>query len=324
MTFSLRTARSLALALFVTAAGVGPLGCANRAALPPRAAALNDTGAAALASGDLATAEARIALALEYNPRFTEAWVNLGLVELARGNLDLAQKHFERARTLNPDLPVPHHAIGLLADRRGLGRDAERNYTMALKVDPGFAPARANLARRLYERGAFDDARQQFLRLTEVSPETLAGWLGLSESLTRLGREAEADDVLVRARAKFGEAPDLLVLVARQLLRRGAAEEAEAVLAPLTGALDEGRAAVAWSWIAVTRLGREDAEGAIAAAREALQRRRDEPVAVYATGAALLMKGDKAAAQTWLARAKELSPSNAAVAPLLAAANAPR
>jgi len=118
------------------------IGCSTVPPLPPKALELNQTGAAALAAGDLSTAEARFAVALEYSPRFTEAWVNLGYVELRRGNLQRARKHFIKARDLNPDLPAPHHALGLLADKRDIGKEAEAHYRQALKVDPGFAPAR--------------------------------------------------------------------------------------------------------------------------------------------------------------------------------------
>lgn len=255
------------------------VGCASVPPLPPKALELNRDGAAALAAGDLGTAEARLALALEYSPRFTEAWVNLGYVHLGRGNFEQARKHFVKARDLNPDLPAPHHALGLLADRRDLGPEAEKHYRLALKVDPGFAAARTNLARRLFARGAIEDAREQFLRLTQVEPTVLSGYLGLAECLFRLDREGEADDVIRRARTRFGDTPELAMLVARQLLRRGAFAEAEGVLAPLTDDLDRPRAGAAWSWIGVARLSRGDRAGARQAAREALLVDRRDPVA---------------------------------------------
>ena len=245
-------------------------GCSTVPPLPPKALELNQTGAAALAAGDLSSAEARFAVALEFSPRFTEAWVNLGYVELRRGNLERARKHFVKARDLNPDLPAPHHALGLLADRRELGREAEGHYRQALKVDPAFVPARSNLARRLFRRGAFEDAREQYLRLTQVEPNALAGYIGLAECLLRLDREVEADDVIGRGRARFGETPELSLLVARQLLRRDAFVEAEELLSPLTDDADRSRAAAAWSWIGVARLARGDRRGAGQAAREAL------------------------------------------------------
>jgi Tfp pilus assembly protein PilF len=276
--------QTILVTCFALLLGAPALACATTAPLPPKAVELNQTGAAALAAGDLATAEARLAVAVEYSPRFVEAWVNLGLVELRRGNLDLAKRHFTKARDLNPDLPAPHHALGLLADERDLGGEAEQNYRLALKVDPGFAPARANLARRLYARAAFDDAREQFLRLTEIARDDANGWTGLVESFLRLGREGEADDALERARAHLGDRPDLTLLVARQMLRRAAYAEAEAMLAPLTADPDHARQGAAWAWIAVARAGRGDCEGARQGAREALLVDRTDPVAAIVIG----------------------------------------
>ncbi len=253
--------------------------CASVPPLPPRASELNRAGAAALALGDLDAAAARLELALEYSPRFTEAWVNLGYVELRRGRVRVARHHFAKARRLNPDLAAPHHALGLVADREGEGSTAEKHYREALKVDPGFVPSRVNLSRRLFERQAFDDARAQFLKLTQVEPDAAAGYVGLTECLLRLEREGEADDVMARARARFGDLPELTMLVGRQLLRRGAYAEAEDAMSPITGDADRSRAGAAWAWIGVARLARGDRSGAQRAAREALLANGDDDVA---------------------------------------------
>ncbi len=261
------------------------IGCTNVPPLPPKALELNQSGAAALAAGDLTTAEARFSVAIEYSPHFTEAWVNLGLVELRRDHMQLARKHFVKARQLNPDLPAPHHALGLLADKRGFGKEAEGHYRQALKVDPGFVPARTNLARRLFERAAFEDARDQFLRLTQVEPDALGGYLGLAECLLRLEREQDADDVIGRARVRFGDVPEVVMLVARQLLHREAFAEAEAILAPLTtDDADRARASAAWAWIGVARAARGDRSGARAAAHEALAMDATSPIAAHLVG----------------------------------------
>ncbi|HEX4447562.1 MAG TPA: tetratricopeptide repeat protein [Polyangiaceae bacterium] len=269
--------------------GVGAVGaacgaCASAAPLPARAIELNAAGARAVAEGNLPLAEARLSVALEYSPRFVEAWVNLGYVELGRGNFEQARRDFVEARDLNQDIPTPHHALGVLADRQGRGDEAEDHYRAALKVDPGFAPARANLARRLFERGRFDEAREQFARLVEVAPDTLDGWVGEAETLRRLGREGDAEALVDRARDRFGDAPGLRLLLARAQVERGEWREAEALLAPLVGGTDRARAGAAWSWIAIARLGRGDTGGANAAVREALTIDRDDAVARYALG----------------------------------------
>jgi tetratricopeptide (TPR) repeat protein len=263
-------------------APVSVTGCATSVPLPAEALALNAAGARAIAEGQLGVAEARLSVALEYSPRFVEAWVNLGYVELGRGNFEQARRDFLRARDLNQDIATPHHALGLLAEEQGRGAEAEEHYRAALKVDPGFAPSRANLGLRLFARGQYENAREQFERLIEVAPEVIEGWIGEAETLRQLGRPAQAEDVVARAVRRFGDAPALRLLRARQQVERGDWIEAEALLAPLAGSTDRARAGAAWAWIAIARIGRRDFDGAGEAARAALAIRRDDPVARYA------------------------------------------
>lgn len=257
-------------------------GCATiPAPLPRKAIQLNEDGAAALGAGETEVAEARLALALEYNPRFTEAWVNLGLVELKKRNFDVAQKDFARAHELNPDLPAPLHAMGILAEVRGRADVAAKRYRDALAVDPGFGASRANLGRLLFSSGAIEPAREQFLRLTEVAPEHVEGFAGLVECYWKLGRDVEATDALSVALRAFGEVPALALLHARQVLREGQLDEAQAQLTSLTTSEDGRFHAPAWAWISVARLAAGDRAGAERAAREALARNAEEPVARY-------------------------------------------
>lgn len=270
--------------LLVTAAYV-VAGCMHPALLPPKAIALNREGAQALAAGDLELAEARVALALEYNPRFTEAWVNLGLIELDRDHIELARRDFLKARELNPDLPAPHHALGLLSEREGHPEEGERRYRAALKVDPGFAPARMNLARLLFDRGDIEEAREHFMRLTQVAPELAEGWSGLCECLLRLGRVDDADGVIAGARRRFGPLPELDILEARELLHSGEFVEAERRLEPLTRELDPVEAGRAAAWLAIARLGSGELPAAETAAQLASSLDPKDGVAVYAMAA---------------------------------------
>jgi tetratricopeptide (TPR) repeat protein len=271
-----------ALAMVGLLAALGCVACESTVRLPRQAVELNTAGARALLRGDLTAAEACLSVALEYSPRFVEAWVNLGYVELRRGNFEQARRDFAKARDLNQDIPAPHHALGLLADKAGRGDEAERHYRAALKVDPGFAPARANLARRLFARGQYEDAREQFQRLEHVAPDVVDGWVGEAETLLQLGRGAAADEVVAAARGRFGDVPALMLLLGRERLARGEWDDAEAVLAPLVGDSDRARACSALAWIAVGRVGRGDSAGALVAARAALAIDRDDEMARYA------------------------------------------
>ena len=276
-----QTARSVVGCALVCVASVA-FGCAGTVPLPAQALALNAAATRAIAGGELDIAEARLSVALEYSPRFVEAWVNLGYVELARGNFEQARHDFLRARDLNQDIAAPHHALGLLADEQGRGAEAERHYRAALKVDPGFAPSRANLARRLFARGQYENAREQFERLMEVAPDSMEGWVGDAEALRQLGRGSQAEQIVARASDRFGDVPELRLLRAREQVERGEWLEAEALLAPLAGSPDMARACAAWAWIAISRIGRGDIGGATDAASAALAIDRDDAVARYA------------------------------------------
>jgi tetratricopeptide (TPR) repeat protein len=284
------------------------LACTGTAPLAPKAVALNQAGTEALAQGNLEMAEARFALALEFHPRFVEALTNLGLVEMQRGNLTRAKVLFERARRINADLAQPHHALGVVAERERRPDVASDHYREALRVNPGFGPSRANLARMLFAAARYDEAREQFARLVEVEPALLAGRTGLAETLLQLGRVGESDAVLDRARADFGQAPEIILLEARRHLRRGSIAEAEAMLLPLAQGEDD-TARAAWSWIAAGRLAGRNGPAALEAAEKALQLDRNDAIATFVVAMTLAEANDRRAA-AWLERAHALAPRN--------------
>ena len=160
---------------------VGLAGCASVPPLPPKALELNRDGAAALAAGDLATAEARLALAIEYNPRFTEAWVNLGFVELRRGNLDRAQQDFGKARDLNPDLP--RRSTRSACSRIGRGDGKARGEAL-----PRGAQGRPRLRRVAREPRAASLPARRVRRRARAVPPPHAGRAGRARGLPRARR----------------------------------------------------------------------------------------------------------------------------------------
>jgi tetratricopeptide (TPR) repeat protein len=247
-------------------------GCAGSAPLPAKALALNQSGAEAAAAGDLSTAEARLLLAIEYNPSFTEAWVNLGLVELKRGNLEQASKHFRRARDLNADLPTPHHGLGLTAERRGVRLEAEGYYRASLRVDPGFAPSRVNLARSLFARQQFDEARLEFLKLTQSTPGEVAGFIGLSETFSKLSREAEAESALAEAEERFPGAPDVALVRGRRALAKEQFDTAKAAFVRASESTDRFVVASALAHLGLVAL----AEGKRSVASEFAMRAKNQ------------------------------------------------
>ncbi len=287
--------------------------CHGEAALPPRASALNEAGIAALEAGDLETASARFALALEHAPHYVEALTNQGLVELERGNVARARQLFERARHLNPDVAQPHHALGVLAELELRRDEAAAQYRAALAVDPGFAPARANLARLLFEGGRLEEAREQFKRLVEVAPDESSGYSGLAICLLALGREVEAELITLEGLRRFPEDPGLAIAAARSALRAGDLTQARRLLEPVAARRDE-QGVAALGWLAVVELTAGRARHAAGASRAALALSPDDPLATFALATSLDRLGDPRAAE-WAERARRLRDGTAPRAP---------
>lgn len=297
--------RSLALVAAVVALAANA--CKGTAPLPAKAVDLNAAGVEALEQGDLETADARFALALEYSGNFVEALVNQALVEMQRGNFENARKLLKRAKRLNPDVAQPYHGLGVLSEREHKPDEASGHYAEALKVDPGFAPARINLARLLFNAGMYEHARVQFKKLVEVAPHEPSGYSGLSQTLLQLGRVGEANQVLASGLEHFPEDPALTILLARVQIRAGKLEQAIELLEPLSRQRDD-LAVAALGWIATAELARGRARDATAAARRAVALDPNDPVAVYALAAALSELGHPEAAG-WISRAKKLAPN---------------
>lgn len=288
-------------------------GCATTPELPPRAAELNALGAAALAGGDLESADARLSLALEYSPDFVEALTNLGLVEVRRGNFDRAEQLLLRSRRLNPDVAQTHHGLGVLEERRHRFDLASEHYRAALEVDPGFVEARANLARLLFEARRFEYALVQYRLLYEAAPERVEGSYGMVATLLSLERVQEAGALLEAAQLRFGDVPELRLLRGRWHLLLGQPERAVSQLLPLT-TTNSGLTPGALAWTAVCELAQGRLAEAVQAADAALRLEPDDPLATYALAMALDDLDDPAAAE-WLERALLLNPGH----PLLGA-----
>lgn len=280
-------------------------GCGGTAPLAPKAIELNRLGVEALSTGDLATAEARFAVALEYHPRFVEALVNLGLTELSRGNHGRARQLFDRAARINEHLPHPHHGKGALADKEGRGKVAAEHYREALRVDPGFVPARANLGRLYFDAAMYEDAREQFARLSQVAPESDLGPAGLAETLLALGRGPEAEEVLRAAEKRTPGSPRFGLLRGRLLLLRGEAHAARATLARVAQNPGDGKLAVL-SWWALAELATGDDAAAELRVSAALREDPHDPLAARVLAMVLEQRGDKAAA-AWKERATMLT-----------------
>ena len=100
--------------------------------------------------------------ALELDPDYVDAYVNLGRLALEAGDVRDAARLFHDALERNPSDPIVHFNLALaLEDTSGPG-PACAHYERALEFDPGFADAHFNLAGLYEELGRGADALRHY------------------------------------------------------------------------------------------------------------------------------------------------------------------
>jgi tetratricopeptide (TPR) repeat protein len=83
--------------------------------------------------------------ALEIDPSFSDAHVNLGRLLHKGGLLAQSEEHYRAAVAIDTCDPTPHFNLGVLLEDLKRPREAARSYEAALERDPRFADAHYNL-----------------------------------------------------------------------------------------------------------------------------------------------------------------------------------
>jgi len=121
--------------------------------------------------------------ALEINPRYTEASLNLAISLNDIGQYEAAGKTFSKAaevvrlesESVDPylygKLANEHAKLGDLYTEIGLQDEALAQYRKALSMRPNFADVLTKLGIALREKGQFDEAIEQFNKAKEINPQ---------------------------------------------------------------------------------------------------------------------------------------------------------
>jgi len=163
------------LALALTA-----ISCGHRGAPPPNAPAKPivaavlpqvsvgaktefETALRILKQGKKFHAEARAHLrkATELDPKFFEAWHNLGLLDASRGSFAKAAASFQRALDIQPGSPATDLALGETWRRAGFYKKATALYGERLTAQPGDTELRNRYIQVLRDGGDLQNALAQ-------------------------------------------------------------------------------------------------------------------------------------------------------------------
>lgn len=94
----------------------------------------------------------------------------IGLIRQDAGDRDGAEAQYRRAIEIDPDFSVAHMNLGNILHERGQHDAAAASHRRAIALDPGYARAHANLGLALYSKGDRALAVASYRRALELDP----------------------------------------------------------------------------------------------------------------------------------------------------------
>ncbi len=171
--------------------------------------------------GDFDGALAAYTAALEIDPAYAQAHVNLIAIHGQSGRQEQAERHYRRAVELNPAIAEAHYNYGVSRHFAGDYSRAEAAFRKALEINPLDADAQSNLGTSLEKLGRGSEAERHYRLALDSNPAHPLANFHLGRRLTDRGRFREALPFLERSIAQetVGTALHayLLALVHRQL-----------------------------------------------------------------------------------------------------------
>ena len=108
--------------------------------------------------------------AIKLNPRYAQAYNNIGVALLGLERYDEAASHFRQALAINPELPQAHGNLGNTLQSLGQTAAAVASFRRALEIDPNQVGVLSNLGITLKSLGQIDAAVASLRRALELDP----------------------------------------------------------------------------------------------------------------------------------------------------------
>ncbi len=188
-------------------------------------------------------AEEASAKALEFGPYLAEAHLARVIVLSSKHqNFDCRRALPEAIRTLelSPNLDMVHFWLGLgYALHLGLNEEAEAALGRAAEINPKWAPPVGGMGWVRMYQGRYEESVTLCRRAAEMSPGFSVNYVTLADALIRLGRDEEAEAALATALEKEPRNTRATSLRAVLAARRGARDEADALIEKAEGLYDD-------------------------------------------------------------------------------------
>jgi tetratricopeptide (TPR) repeat protein len=195
--------------------------------------------------GQTAEAEKELRLLLASGGASGEVHGLLALCAVREGDIEVARSHVKEALSTTPDSPGVHYIksiveiadlevtrfpiLGIVPEDLSPIRKSVKSVKEALRLDPGFVEAHARLSELYQMADRWKDSLEAAERGLQVEPTHVGCSILRAEALIRLGRRAEAADMLRQTLQENPEAAEAHSGFGLAMLRAGEVETAEAL-----------------------------------------------------------------------------------------------
>jgi tetratricopeptide (TPR) repeat protein len=157
---------------------------------------------------------------------------SLGAALLKMGQLDAAYLHLRRAIELEPTFVAAYVNMGSLLLQNGQAEESHRFLEQALRINPDFVAARSNLANTLLSLGRPNEALYHLQKALESAPydseaQKNMAWIMATSPDSRIRNGAKAVELAERAnQLTDGRNPLMLIILAAAYAEAGRFSEA--------------------------------------------------------------------------------------------------
>ncbi|WP_144107049.1 tetratricopeptide repeat protein [Paraburkholderia sp. BCC1886] len=165
------------------------------------AEALQLAAVSSLGLGRLDDAQSYWRRAIETNPAFVDAYLNLGKLLKGLDRLPDLEQLYRQLLAVHPDFADAHNHLGSALQDQGRPAEAEASYRRAATLSPERAEFHYNLGVVLRPLGRWDEAAEAYRRAVATSPDFVIAHSNLGNVLKELGRLPEAETAYRQALA---------------------------------------------------------------------------------------------------------------------------
>jgi tetratricopeptide (TPR) repeat protein len=152
-------------------------------------------------------AQRAFARAIELQPKFPEAWYDLGIIEAKAGNIGKAYEDYQRAVRDGPDYWPAWNNLGNVVFAMGERDRAIDILETTLRLNPDYWPAQYNIAVAEYSGGRYNEAIPRLRTVLDWRPDFKEARYLLAMALKQTGNQTEAEREWMRVGNLAGHPP---------------------------------------------------------------------------------------------------------------------